>query len=161
MIVSAAKAGAISFMAAWAMISCRAALVMMLCMTGQASIIFWRLWPESDIFVIDFTLLVGHDIILDFKLGEDKIFFHSHEEGDFGDIRENGNDLEFYVDHGDREVLAGVMLNVAKDDFYAGDSLAFVEIAVASTTYLTGLVWHIFQKRLKRPFWNSFFKRGF
>lgn len=86
----------------------------------------------ADIFVIDFrpeALLDGHDIILDFKLGEDKIFFHSHEEGDFGDIRENGNDLEFYVDHGDREVLAGVMLNVAKDDFYASDSLAFVEIA--------------------------------
>ena len=86
----------------------------------------------ADIFVIDFrpeALLGGHDIILDFKLGEDKIFFHSHEEGDFGDIRENVNDLEFYVDHGDREVLAGVMLNVAKDDFYASDSLAFVEIA--------------------------------
>ena len=86
----------------------------------------------ADIFVIDFrpeALLDGHDIILDFKLGEDKIFFHSHEDADFGDIRENGNDLEFYVDHGDREVLAGVMLNVAKDDFYAGDSLAFVEIA--------------------------------
>ena len=62
-------------------------------------------------------------------LSEDKIFFHSHEEGDFGDIRENGNDLEFYVDHGDREVLAGVMLNVAKDDFYASGSLAFAEIA--------------------------------
>ena len=86
----------------------------------------------ADIFVIDFrpeALLDGHDIILDFKLGEDKIFFHSHEEGDFGDIRENGNDLEFYVDHGDSEVLASVMLNVAKDDFYASDSLTFVEIA--------------------------------
>ena len=86
----------------------------------------------ADIFVIDFrpeALLGGHDIIPGFKLGEDKIFFHSHEEGDFGDIRENGNDLEFYVDHGDREVLASVMLNVAKDDFYASDSLTFVEIA--------------------------------
>ena len=86
----------------------------------------------ADIFVIDFrpeALLDGHDIILDFKLGEDKIFFHSHEDADFDDIRENGNDLEFYVDHGDREVLASVMLNVAKDDFDASDSLAFVEIA--------------------------------
>ena len=82
--------------------------------------------------MIDFrpeALLDGHDIILDFKLGEDKIFFHSHEDADFGDIRENGNDLEFYVDHGDKEVLASVMLNVAKDDFDASDSLAFVEIA--------------------------------
>ena len=82
--------------------------------------------------MIDFrpeVLLGGHDIILDFKLGEDKIFFHSHEDADFGDIRENGNDLEFYVDHGDREVLASVMLNVAKDDFYASDFLTFVEIA--------------------------------
>lgn len=75
------------------------------------------------------ALLDGYDVILDFRLGEGKIFFHSHKEGDFGDIRENGNDLEFYVDHGDREVLASVMLNVAKDDFYASDSLTFVEIA--------------------------------
>lgn len=85
----------------------------------------------ADIFVIDFrpeALLDGHDIILDFKLGEDKIFFHSHEDADFGDIKENGNDLEFYVDLGGDEVLASVMLNVAKDDFYASDSLTFVQI---------------------------------
>jgi len=37
-------------------------------------------------------------------------------------------DLEFYVDLGGDEVLASVMLNVAKDDFYASDSLTFVEI---------------------------------
>ena len=37
--------------------------------------------------------------------------------------------MELYADHGDREVLARVMLNVAKDDFYASNSLTFVEIA--------------------------------
>ena len=47
-------------------------------------------------------LKAGNDIFLDFKLSEDKIFFQP-----------------FWNIFFQREVLAGVMLNVAKDDFYA------------------------------------------
>ena len=74
------------------------------------------------------ALLDGHDIILGFKLGEDKVFFHSDNDSDFADFRDKEGNLEFYVDHGEVEVLASVMLNVSRDDFLASDSLTFVEI---------------------------------
>jgi len=85
----------------------------------------------ADIFVIDLrpqALLDGPDIILDFKLGEDKVFFHSDNEGDFADFRDKEGNLEFYAFHGEDAVLASVMLNVTRDDFFASDSLTFVEI---------------------------------
>lgn len=85
----------------------------------------------ADIFVIDLrpqALLDGHDIILDFKLGEDKVFFHSDNEGDFADFQDNEGDLEFYVFLGEDVVLASVMLNVTRSDFLASDSLTFVDV---------------------------------
>lgn len=85
----------------------------------------------DDIFVVDLRpagLSDGPDTIADFKAGQDKLAFHSEEEGDQTSFENNGDNLEIYVFHHEEKLLSTILLDMSRETLFSHNFLESVDI---------------------------------